>query len=470
LASKAKLLEERENWKRLEEIPFSSENKYMGVYTEEKSTKKKLYFIKGALEVIVEKCTKCYIDKSISDMTQKEIEIIREASNEIAGNNLMTMGIAYGDTMESLVFVGILGIMDPPRKEVKETIKTLKKASIRTIMITGDAKNTAIAIGKELGIINDEYPLSLGPQDLKESDFKEKIKKTSVFYRMAPLHKQLIVQTLQDNKDIVAMTGDGVNDAPALVLSNIGIAMGKSGTDVCKEASQMILVDDNFSTILAAIEEGKGIFNNIKNFIRFQLTTSIAALSIIAISNILGYPLPLNPMQILWINIIMDGPPAQSLGVEPVDPEVMNTPPRDTKKNVIDKRMLISIITGAFVMLIGTMFIFIREKNFDGKVTQRDTTMTFTTFIMFQMFNAFNCRSGSKSVFSMGLFSNKAFVISIALSMIGQLILIYVPFMQFIFETQAISFSDFSLIIMVSSSVLIFEEIFKIFLRRSTNK
>lgn len=242
--------------------------------------------------------------------------------------------------------------------------------------------------------------------------------------------------------------------------------MGKTGTDVCKEAADMILVDDNFNTIMAAIEEGKSIFYNIQNFIRFQLSTSIAALSLITISTILRIPNPLNPMQILWINIIMDGPPAQSLSVESVDPDIINQPPRDAKQSIINLDVMVNILLSSFIIISGTFFVFVTEMS-DNAITKRDTTMTFTCFVLFDMFNALSCRSQTKSVFTIGLLSNRAFNFSVIGSLIGQLLVIYFGPLQKVFDTEALKFIDILFLILISSSVLIVSEIRKFYMRKS---
>jgi Ca2+-transporting ATPase len=228
--------------------------------------------------------------------------------------------------------------------------------------------------------------------NMSDHQLKAMVNNVSVFYRVTPRHKLTIIKALQSNGNVVGMTGDGVNDSVALKKADIGIAMGKNGTDVCKEASDMILVDDDFQTIVAAIEEGKGIFFNIRNFVKFQLSTSIAALSLIALATIFRIPNPLNAMQILWINIIMDGPPAQSLAVEPVDKDVVKQGPRNVKTPMITKTLVLNVLFSASIIIVGTLWVFKRELS-DNDVSKRDTTMTFTCFVFFDMFNALSCRS-----------------------------------------------------------------------------
>ena len=315
-------------------------------------------------------------------------------AERLMSQGLRVIGMASGYSFEDLTFVGMVGILDPPREGVKDSIETLRRGGVEVKMITGDAQETAFAIARRIGfdlvtktgLAGDEI------DGLSDIELMSVVPKVAIFYRTTPKHKLRIVNALQKLNYIVGMTGDGVNDAVALKAADIGIAMGLAGTDVSKEASDMILTDDHFSTIISAIEEGKGIYYNIRNFVRFQLSTSISALTLIAFSTVFHFPTPLNPMQILWINIIMDGPPAQSLGVEPVDPDVLKKPPRRTNESIINVNLLINIIISALIIVSGTLYIFYHEMK-EGHVTSRDTTMTFTCFVFFDMFNALACRS-----------------------------------------------------------------------------
>lgn len=329
-------------------------------------------------------------------------------------------------------------------------------------MVTGDAMETAISMADLLGIYRPGSIALSGDQldALSDGELKDRIANVYVFYRVTPRQKLRIVQAFQSIGAVVAMTGDGVNDCVALKAAHIGISMGKMGTDVSKEAADMILVDDDFYTIMAAVEEGKGIFYNIRNFIRFQLSTSIAALSLIAITTLAGLPNPLNAMQILWINILMDGPPAQSLGVEPVDKDVIRQPPRSSKQSMIDRPLIINVLLSASIIVLGTLFVFQRELQ-DNKLTPRDTTMTFTCFVLFDLFNALGCRSQDKSVLTIGLTNNRLFIAAVALSLFGQLLVIYFPPLQWVFQTEALYAHDLAFLTALTSSVLLVSELKK---------
>ncbi|CAF3594580.1 unnamed protein product [Adineta steineri] len=443
VAMKMNLPHLREQFQREHEWPFSHENKWMAVQcTPKYNPSETRLYLKGAIEQVLKMCKKYFFHEETILLTDEKIREFIVESNQMAAKGLRILAMASGTTLDDLVYIGIVGIIDPERPQVVQAISQLKAGGVQVKMITGDAEKTAKAIGSRLKIY-ESADLSISGEDLDHmsaAELDNAVSKATIFYRVSPKHKLIIVETLQAQGHIVAMTGDGVNDAVALKAADIGIAMGQTGTDVCKEAADMILVKDDFYTIMAAIEEGKAIFHNIRNFVRFQLSTSIAALSLITLSTVFHFPNPLNAMQILWINIIMDGPPAQSLGVEPVDHDVLRKPPRKVTDPMISKKLIINMVTSAAVIVTGTLCVFYAEMR-DGKVTPRDTTMTFTCFVFFDMFNALSCRSQTKFIFEIGLFSNRFFLVAVLLSIIGQIAVIYFPPLQYVFQTEALSAS-----------------------------
>ncbi|SCU84975.1 LANO_0C02960g1_1 [Lachancea nothofagi CBS 11611] len=474
--------DQRQKVTRLEEIPFNSKRKFMAVKVKDSSGKTTIY-VKGAYEKIVEKSTHFVnTEKKTIKLDNGLKNVITDCANTMASEGLRTLAFAQLDlpngsdgpltdaNINGLAFAGLLGMNDPPRPTVKAAVERLSEGSVHVIMITGDAENTAVNIARQIGIpiVNPETAVLTGDKldHMTEDQLASIIDHVSIFARATPEHKLNIVSALQKRGDIVAMTGDGVNDAPALKLADIGISMGKMGTDVAKEASDMVLTDDDFSTILTAIEEGKGIFNNIQNFLSFQLSTSVAALSLVAISTAFKLPNPLNAMQILWINILMDGPPAQSLGVEAVDHEVMKKPPRKRTDKILTPDVFKRLLQSAAFIIVGTIYVFIKEMNEDGEITARDTTMTFTCFVFFDMFNALACRHATKSIFEIGFFANKMFNYAVGLSLLGQFCAVYVPFFQRIFKTESLSLGDLVFLLTLSSSVFFGDELRKWYIRK----
>ncbi|VDI60579.1 Ca2+-transporting ATPase, partial [Mytilus galloprovincialis] len=385
----------RDLYLRLEEMPFNSDTKFMAVKCTPKygETKEYMFFVKGALERILNNCSKFYNEGHLETLTEKRILEYNHEASVMGSSGLRVLAMAYGPSMNNLVFVGMVGIIDPPRAGVKDAIEELISGGVAVKMLTGDAEETAKAIAARLGLYSAGNKCLSGKEieNMDADELSRVIDSVTVLYRTTPKNKNKIVGALKRNGHVVGMTGDGVNDSVALRSADIGIAVG-SGTDVSKEAADMILVDDDFSVTLSAIEEGKSIFYNIRNFVRFQLSTSIAALSLIAVCTVFKLPNPLNAMQILWINIIMDGPPAQSLGVEPVDHDVIKRPPRKVKDPIITRSLIVNILISATIIVSGTLWVFWRELS-DNKITPRDTTMTFTCFVFFDMFNALSCRS-----------------------------------------------------------------------------
>ncbi|MCI4391130.1 hypothetical protein PGIGA_G00130820 [Pangasianodon gigas] len=464
LAMKVGLESVQQEFVRLEEIPFSSEQKWMAVRCVHRTQQDKPgeFFVKGAFEKVIQSC-KTYHSKGVSvPLSNQQRALYQQEKTYMGSAGLRVLAFASGAEMGSLTFLGLVGIIDPPRSGVKEAVTTLVSSGVSVKMITGDSQETAVAIANRLGLYAKGAQCLSGDEvdvmDIQE--LSQIVSRTVVFYRASPRHKLKIVKSLQNIGAVVAMTGDGVNDAVALKAADIGVAMGQSGTDVCKEAADMILVDDDFQTIMSAIEEGKGIYNNIKNFVRFQLSTSIAALTLISLATLMNFPTPLNAMQILWINIIMDGPPAQSLGVEPVDGDVIRKPPRNVRDSILTRSLIVKVLVSSFIIVCGTLFVFWRELR-DNEITPRDTTMTFTCFVFFDMFNALSSRSQTRMVHEIGLCSNRTFCFAVLASIMGQLLVIYFPPLQKVFQTESLSILDLLFLVCLTSSVCFVSELIK---------
>uniref|UniRef100_A0A8D0UNR9 Calcium-transporting ATPase n=1 Tax=Sus scrofa TaxID=9823 RepID=A0A8D0UNR9_PIG len=454
----------QQDYIRKAEYPFSSEQKWMAVKCVHRTQQDRpeICFMKGAYEQVIKYCTTYHNKGQTLTLTQQQRDLYQQEKAQMGSAGLRVLALASGPELGQLTFLGLVGIIDPPRTGVKEAVTTLIASGVSIKMITGDSQETAVAIASRLGLYS-KTSQSVSGEEIDAMDVQQLsqiLPKVAVFYRASPRHKMKIIKSLQKNGSVVAMTGDGVNDAVALKAADIGVAMGQTGTDVCKEAADMILVDDDFQTIMSAIEEGKGIYNNIKNFVRFQLSTSIAALTLISLATLMNFPNPLNAMQILWINIIMDGPPAQSLGVEPVDKDVIRKPPRNWKDSILTKNLILKILVSSIIIVCGTLFVFWRELR-DNVITPRDTTMTFTCFVFFDMFNALSSRSQTKSVFEIGLCSNKMFCYAVLGSIMGQLLVIYFPPLQKVFQTESLSVLDLLFLLGLTSSVCIVAEIIK---------
>ncbi|EPY81790.1 calcium-transporting ATPase type 2C member 2 [Camelus ferus] len=406
-----------------------------------------IYFMKGAFEEVIHYCT-MYNNGGIPlPLTPQQRSFCQQEEKRMGSLGLRVLALASGPELGRLTFLGLIGIIDPPRAGVKEAVQVLSASGMSVKMITGDALETALAIGRSIGLCNGKLNAMSGEEveSAEQGELDERVRKA-----------------LQESGAIVAMTGDGVNDAVALKSADIGISMGQMGTDVSKEAASMILVDDDFSAIMNAVEEGKGIFHNIKNFVRFQLSTSISALSLITLSTVCNLPSPLNAMQILWINIIMDGPPAQSLGVEPVDRDTLRQPPRNIKDTILSRALVLRILLSATTIISGTLFIFWKEIPEDKASTPRTTTMTFTCFVFFDLFNALTCRSQTKLIFEIGFLRNRTFLYSVLGSILGQMAVIYMPPLQKVFQTENLGALDLLLLTGLASSVFILSELLKL--------
>jgi Ca2+-transporting ATPase len=461
---------------RIDEIPFDSERKMMSVLHLDK---KKFVYTKGAVENILKLCTHYRYNGHIKKMTETYRKKILEMNHEFASSALRVLGFAYriSNKMEekSLIFVGMQGMIDSPREEVKEAIEKCKKAGIRVVMITGDHKDTAVAIAKELKIDNGQVLTGEELDALNDEQFSEAVDNVAVYARVSPEHKVRITNALKNEGHIIAMTGDGVNDAPALKKADRGIAMGITGTDVSKEASDMILTDDNFSSIVAAIEEGRGVYDNIKKFIRYMLSTNIGEIltifTAILIAMMSGYGVIfiLVPAQILWMNLLTDGLVAISLGFEPSEPNIMSRKPRNPKEGVMTKGFLLYIFFIGSVICIGSLYLFFSELDPGLGNIDRARTIAFSTLIMFQLFRGLGSRS-DLPMNKIGFFTNKRLLIAIASSVILLLMIIYLPIFNPLFKTVPLNIIDWLRILVVSSSIFIILEIWKFFRNRSSSE
>ena len=449
-----------DDYPRVKEIPFSSERKVMSTVHDIGGNY--IAYAKGAPEVMLRCCNKVYPDK---ELTAKERDVIIRMIHELADDGLRVLGMAYKklgmsylpeSVEKDMTFVGIVAMMDPPRKETKNAIRLCKEAGIKVLMLTGDHPITAKAVGQQIGLSGD---LLSGEQidKMSEEEFENAVDETIIFARVSPQHKLRIVEALKKKNNIIAVTGDGVNDAPALKKADIGVAMGIKGTDVAKEAADMILLDDNFNTIVSAVEEGRRIYDNIKKFIRFLLAANFNEMFAIMATMFAGLPIPFLPTQILWINLVTDSFPALSLGVDPKDKDLMQRKPRNPKESVLHSSFPFIIITGLLGFAV-TLVAFLMEL---PNSLDKARTMAFTTTIMFQVLFALNCRSEKRSVFRMNPFTNKKLLASIALSVVLQFMVLYVPFFQVMFKTVPLNVYDWAKILVLSSlGLLVLPEVF----------
>jgi Ca2+-transporting ATPase len=472
---------------RVGEVPFSSERKLMStVHRDTENTGRLIVFAKGAPDVLLARCTRELVGEEFCPLTEERRAEIARANEALADEALRTLGVAMrsiaADALadgapvdagieEDLVFAGLLGMIDPPRAEATEAVARARRAGIRPIMITGDHPRTAAVIARELGIVHGEARALTGAElsRLDDEALTRAASEVSVYARVDPEHKLRIVNALQRNGAIVAMTGDGVNDAPALKSANIGIAMGITGTDVSKEAADIVLADDNFATIVAAVEEGRAIFANIRKFLRFLLSSNIGEVLTMFFGVLLseriglrsseadGLVLPLLATQILWINLVTDGAPALALGVDPADEGLMEERPRPIGERVVTGRTWIGIVFVGAVMAVGTLYVLDAAMPggfVEGSGSLRHgQSMAFTTLMLFQMINTVNARSEERSAFS-HLFTNRWLWMAIGASIVLQLIVLGVPALQQAFGTEMLDAGDWLRCAVVASSVL----------------
>ncbi|XZJ59361.1 calcium-transporting P-type ATPase, PMR1-type [Clostridium perfringens] len=473
---KLNILKEKleKEFKRIDEIPFDSDRKLMTTVNLV-DDKKARVFTKGALDSILSICNKISINGKLLDFTKEYKAKVLENSNIMSDKALRVLAFAYKDISKEnivldslekdLVFIGMVGMIDPPRLEVKDSIKLCKSAGITPVMITGDHKNTAFAIANELGIAEDISQAITGHEidRFKEEEFNEKIINYRVFARVSPEHKVKIVKAFKSHGNIVSMTGDGVNDAPSLKAADIGVAMGITGTDVSKGASDMILTDDNFSTIVSAVEEGRKIYLNIKKSIVFLLSCNLGEILTLFTAILLNWNSPLQPIHILWVNLITDSFPALALGVDKTKEDVMNNPPRNPKESIFIKSDKIQLIING--VLIGgiTLFAFKLGERLYADSLIHAQTIAFVVLSVSQLFLSLSLRSNTKSAFSLGIFSNKYLVYSILLGIFLQVIIISISFIANIFKVTPLLLYDWIVVILVSLIPFAINEILKLF-------
>ncbi len=463
-----------ERYETLAELPFDSERKRMSVIARAPTGETGL-FVKGAPDVILDLSTRVLEGETVVPMTDAKRREILAANEELANQALRVLAVAQRildevpdeptPTLEQeLIFIGLVAMIDPPRPEAIEAVRVAHGAGLRTIMITGDHRETAVAIARELGMFRDGDRAITGAEleAMDDEQLRAEVDKIKVYARVSPEHKLRIVQAWKSRDEILAMTGDGVNDAPALKESNIGIAMGITGTDVSKEAADMVLADDNFATIVAAIEEGRSIFDNIRRFIHFLLSCNLGEVLAMFVAVLVGMPIPLLPIQILWINLATDSLPALALGVEPAEPGIMERPPRPANEALITRslaRILVfqGFIIGAVTLAAFSIEYYVRDP---GNV-ERARVMAFSASIFAQNMHAFNLRSTRYSIFKLGLFSNPYLIWATIIVLLSEIAIIYLPFFQRIFETVPLTAGDWAWVVGLGLVPLIVMEIAK---------
>ncbi|MFS0782365.1 cation-translocating P-type ATPase [Bacillus sp. 1P06AnD] len=447
----------------VKEFPFDSTRKLMSVIVKDENGK--LFVVtKGAPDVLLGKCKSIMWEERVQYIDGSLTKKVQESVDDLASQALRTIAIGYKTIQTSieamrdfeaekdLIFIGLQGMIDPPRPEVKDAVEECKKAGIKTIMITGDHVTTASAIAKQLGILSKGKMVVEGKQlmDMSLEKLEAIVDDVAVFARVSPKDKLKIVKALQNKGHIVAMTGDGVNDAPAIKSADIGIAMGITGTDVAKEASSLILLDDNFATIKSAIKEGRNIYENIRKFIRYLLASNVGEILVMLFAMILALPLPLFPIQILWVNLVTDGLPAMALGLDRPEGNVMKRRPRHPKEGVFSRGLGWKIISRGFLIGGVTLLAFITALHNNPDWENYPQTIAFVTLVLAQLIHVFDCRS-EKSIFARNPFGNLYLVAAVVISLLMMLAVIYVPSLQGIFKTVSIPLKDWLLILGLSA-------------------
>lgn len=459
----------RDQYPRLGEVPFDSDRKLMS--TAHKFKDKYTLITKGALDVLLARATKIETSEGISDFTEEHKKEIEKINREFSMDGLRVLSFAYKEIPEGkeitledeydLTFVGLIAMMDPPRNESKDAVERCIEAGIKPVMITGDHKITASAIAKQIGILKDETEAMEGfeLEKISDEELKNRVEKVSVYARVSPEHKIRIVRAWQEKGNIVAMTGDGVNDAPALKQADIGIAMGITGTEVAKDAASMVLADDNFSTIVKAISNGRSIYANIKNSIKFLLSGNTAGILSVVYASIGALPIPFAAVHLLFINLVTDSLPAIAIGLEPHNENIMKEKPRSINVPILNKSFAIEVIMEGFLIAVVTMAAFHIGLYTGGAHVA--STMAFATLCLSRLLHGFNCRS-KESVFKIGLFTNKTIWFSVIIGYLLLILVLTIKPLRGVFEVAALSSSEFSYIYGLSAIPLIVVQIHKL--------
>ncbi len=458
------------------EIPFSSERKGMTTIHDMPDGQRVAY-MKGSPETVLQLCKHIYQNGREIKLSKVNRDKILSKNEEMASQALRVLGIAYkiipehltkyDESLENdLVFVGLVGMIDPPRQEAKEAVRLCEQGGIKVVMITGDHKLTAVTVARELGIMESGFALTGEELDrISEEEFEKVVENVSVYARVSPEHKLRIVRALKKKGHVVSMTGDGVNDAPALKQADIGVAMGITGTDVTKEASDMVLADDNFATIVNAVKGGRIIYDNIRKFIRFLLALNFTELVLVGSFALIGLPLPLLPAMILWLNLVTDGPPAVALSMDPPAEDLMQRPPRSPKEGIL-RGMLAFIFASSLIQLVAEIGAFWWGFGIHGSV-EKARTMVFMVACFYELIVVWNCRSESRNAFKVGFLTNKSLLIAVTISVLSTLATIYVPTLQFMFQTVTLDLLDW--IIVVFFATWGFFVIPEVFMKRKTS-
>lgn len=472
-------------YSRTAEIPFDSERKMMTTF-HENFEEGVVSFTKGAPDIILDRCTSYYMDGRVLPLTDEVRKDIEKANSSFASSALRVLAFAFrqyeslpenisSDYIENdMIFVGLMGMIDPARSEAKDAIKVCRQAGIKPVMITGDYKDTAVAIAKDLKLMNEGDGVLTGHEldVMSEEELRKAVETTSVYARVSPEHKVKIVDALRKNGHIASMTGDGVNDAMALKRADIGVAMGITGTDVAKGTADIVLTDDNFASIVSAVEEGRIIYSNIRKFVFFLLSCNVGEILIVFISMLLGLPVPLVPIQLLWLNLVTDSFPALALGTEKGDPDIMNMKPRGAKEPILDKSMIWGIVVQSSALVVAVLGAYlVALSRYPDYMTNPEhlmfaRTYAFVTLISAELIRSYSSRSEHFTIFKIGVFTNKILVWASVVSFALLGVVLYVPFLRPVFQTILLGGKDWAVIAMFCLIPFLSGELYKLFRRK----